>query len=69
MNYDAKHGARLGVLPRHAKGSEIKWFEIEPCFIFHLFNAYEEGDEVVLHGCRFPKYPDFVDFDGPRQGS
>ena len=65
LNYDPKHGARIGVLPRYAHGREVKWFEIETCFIFHIFNAYEDGDEVVLYGCRYPTYPEFVDFDGP----
>lgn len=68
LNYEPKHGARIGVLPRHASGNEIKWFEIETCFVFHIFNAYEEGDEVVLHGCRFPKYPELVGFDSPIKG-
>lgn len=65
LNYDAQYGTRIGVLPRHAAGKHIKWFEIETCFIFHLFNAYEEGDEVLLYGCRYAKYPKFVEFGGP----
>lgn len=61
--FEPKHGARIGVLPRHGKGEEIKWFDVKTCFVFHLFNAYEEGDEVVLHACRMEKYPDWVSFD------
>jgi carotenoid cleavage dioxygenase len=67
LNYEPKHGARIGVLPRYAKGEEIKWFEIETCFIFHIFNAYEDGDDILLYGCRYGKYPEIVDFDGPVQ--
>lgn len=65
VSYDPQHGARIGVLPRHASGNEIKWFQIETCFIFHIFNAYEEGDEIVLYGCRYPKYPKLVEFGSP----
>jgi carotenoid cleavage dioxygenase len=65
LNYDPRHGARLGALPRHADGKQIKWFEIEPCFIFHIFNAYEKEDEVLLYGCRYPRYPKFVEFGSP----
>jgi carotenoid cleavage dioxygenase len=45
--------ARFGVLPRYGKGSEIRWFATEPCFLYHVVNAWEEGDEVVMTGCRF----------------
>ena len=40
-------GARIGVMPRDAS-TEPRWFEIEPCYVFHTVNAYDEGDTVVL---------------------
>jgi carotenoid cleavage dioxygenase len=46
---------RFGVLPRRGHGSEIKWFETTPSFMYHTINAWEEGedgDEVVLVGCK-----------------
>ena len=45
-------GARLGVMPRNGSNSDIKWIEINPCFVFHPMNAYEEGDSIILHVCR-----------------
>ena len=46
-------GARLGVMPRYGDASEVEWFEIPPCFVFHTFNAYENATgQVVLEGCR-----------------
>jgi carotenoid cleavage dioxygenase len=45
--------ARFGVLPREGTARDIRWFEIEPCFIFHTFNAYEEGDAIVLDAVRY----------------
>ncbi|MDZ4731620.1 MAG: carotenoid oxygenase family protein [Xanthomonadales bacterium] len=44
--------SRFGVLGRHAEGASIRWFEAEPCYIYHVINAWEEGDEVILDGCR-----------------
>lgn len=44
--------SRFGVLPRHGDPSEIRWFEGPSCYIWHTMNAYEEGDEIVLLGCR-----------------
>ncbi|WP_444928434.1 carotenoid oxygenase family protein [Microbulbifer sp. SSSA002] len=43
---------RFGVQPRYGKGSEVKWFECEPCYILHVVNCWEEGDWVVQVGCR-----------------
>ena len=47
-------GARIGVIPRHGNNADVKWFAIEPCFVFHFLNAWEQGDEVVAYGCRMP---------------
>jgi carotenoid cleavage dioxygenase-like enzyme len=44
---------RFGVLPRHGAGTSIRWFEFAPCFVYHTVNAWEDGDEVVLVGCRY----------------
>jgi carotenoid cleavage dioxygenase-like enzyme len=64
MKWQPENGTRIGVLPRYAAGDTIQWFEIDTCFVFHVFNAYEQGDEVVLHACRYPKFPTIVDFSG-----
>jgi carotenoid cleavage dioxygenase-like enzyme len=42
-----EYGARVGVMPRDASAAP-QWFEVEPCYVFHTFNAYDEGDSVVL---------------------
>jgi carotenoid cleavage dioxygenase-like enzyme len=44
--------ARFGILPRKGDGSETKWFECEPCFVLHISNCWEEGDWVIMDGCR-----------------
>ncbi len=43
---------RFGVLPRRGAGGDIRWFECEPCYILHVSNCWEEGDWVVMDGCR-----------------
>jgi carotenoid cleavage dioxygenase-like enzyme len=50
--WEPERGARFGVLPRHADGSQIKWFSGPACYVFHTVNAFEDGDEVVLDACR-----------------
>jgi carotenoid cleavage dioxygenase len=47
-------GARLGVMERSGDGGDLRWFEIEPCWVYHPLNAYEEGDTVVIDFARFP---------------
>jgi len=44
--------SRFGVIPRHGNGTQIRWFEAEPTYIYHIINAWEDGDEIVLDGCR-----------------
>lgn len=49
------HQARLGIVPRH--GGELRWFEIAPCFIQHVVNAYDADEAtVVLDVVRYPRY-------------
>lgn len=44
--------SRFGVIPRYGAPDEIRWFEADPCYVYHSVNAWEEGDEVVMLGCR-----------------
>lgn len=53
--FDPSLPARYGVLPRRGDGADIKWFEAEPCYVYHTVNAWEEGDEIVLDLCRVTK--------------
>jgi carotenoid cleavage dioxygenase-like enzyme len=49
------HRARLGVISRH--GGEMRWFEVAPCFIQHVVNAYDADEStVVLDAVRYPRY-------------
>ncbi len=34
---------RVGLLPRDGGPASIRWFEIEPCWVFHTLNAYDDG--------------------------
>ncbi|KAL5074128.1 hypothetical protein RYX36_013112 [Vicia faba] len=52
MRYDKKEYARIGVMPRYGNAESIKWFEVEPNCTFHIINSFEDGDEVVVRGCR-----------------
>ena len=53
FNRDA--GARLGVMPRNGTNADVRWFEIEPCYVFHGVNSHESGDTIVMHVSRQPE--------------
>jgi carotenoid cleavage dioxygenase-like enzyme len=46
------YGARVGIMPRTGSNADVVWFEIEPCYIFHCMNAWDEGNSVVFDVCR-----------------
>jgi carotenoid cleavage dioxygenase-like enzyme len=45
-------GAKIGLMKRNEELSDTRWFEIEPSYVFHTFNAYEDGDKIILEACR-----------------
>ncbi len=53
--WDDNYGARFGVLRRDDPFGEIRWFDIDPCYVFHVANAYESGDSIVLQAVRYPE--------------
>jgi len=52
--WQPQHGARIGVIPRHGTADQVRWFDIDPCFVFHFLNAWDDGDTIVAYGCRMP---------------
>ena len=53
--FDRDAGARLGVMPRNGTNADVRWFEIDPCYVFHPVNAHEAGNTIVLHVSRQPE--------------
>lgn len=52
VDYHTDTPARFGIVPRRGAADSIRWFEADPCYIYHAVNAWEDGDEVVLVACR-----------------
>jgi carotenoid cleavage dioxygenase len=52
-SWDDRYGARLGVMALDAPG-KVRWFEIDPCFVFHVGNARTDAaGRIVLDGARY----------------
>ena len=46
--WNPAHRARVGLLPRESAGDEVIWCDVEPCYIFHVANAYDAKDGKVI---------------------
>ncbi len=57
--WDDNYGARLGVMRRDDPFGPVRWFEIDPCYVFHVANAFETttagGTSIVLQAVRYPE--------------
>jgi carotenoid cleavage oxygenase len=38
--------ARIGLVPR--AGGDVQWIDVDPCYVFHPMNAFDDGDDVVI---------------------
>lgn len=48
-----KYGARVGVMRRDDPSADVRWFDVEPCYVFHVMNAYDDGDAIVCDVVRY----------------
>jgi len=73
--WNDKRPARVGVMDRNDDGRHVRWFDVEPCYVYHPFNAYDDvgsGDgganKIVLDVCRHPRMF-ATDRRGPNEGA
>ncbi|MFD8495022.1 carotenoid oxygenase family protein [Amycolatopsis sp. NPDC059657] len=66
-SWNQSYPARIGVMPREGSAADVRWFDVEPCYVFHPMNAYDDGDKIVLDVIRHPKMFD-RDHTGPNEG-
>jgi len=62
--WNPNYPARIGVLPRDGGSGDVRWFDVDPCYVFHPVNAYDEGDGIVVEVPRFDRVFD-RDLHGP----
>ena len=55
FRWNPAHQARLGLLPRHGDPAGVVWCDLEPCFVFHVGNAFDAEDgRVTLDVVAYP---------------
>lgn len=64
--WNPDYGARVGVMPRDGGNADVRWFDVELCYVFHPLNAYDDNSSVVLDVARHPKMFD-TDMYGPSE--
>jgi carotenoid cleavage dioxygenase len=66
-SWDPSYPARVGVLPRDGTTDDVRWFDVEPCYIFHPLNAYETDGTIIADVVRHPKMF-ATELRGPNEG-
>jgi carotenoid cleavage dioxygenase-like enzyme len=46
--WNPAHQARVGLLPRDGTAADVRWLEVDPCWVFHALNAYDDDGRVVV---------------------
>jgi carotenoid cleavage dioxygenase-like enzyme len=62
--WEPDKGAYVGVMKRQGSASDIVWFRAQDCFVFHVMNAWEEGDRIVADVMQCDEAPLFPHPDG-----
>ena len=65
MSWQPDNGTRIGVLPRGGQGSDVRWFDVDNCYVVHFFNAWESGDTIEIRAPRMDDMPGGFQFDNP----
>lgn len=45
--WNTLHTARVGVLPFGGRDEDVVWCDVEPCYVFHTGNAFENADGTI----------------------
>ncbi len=58
--WDAQAGSRIGVLPRQGSAADVRWITMDPSYVFHVLNAFDDpgpdgSDRIVLDVLRYDR--------------
>jgi carotenoid cleavage dioxygenase len=49
--WNPDHPARVGLLPRQGAADDVIWCEVDPCYVFHVANSFEDDAGRVIVDC------------------
>ena len=64
LAWDPARRGFLGVMRRDQGAASLTWTEFEPCFAFHVMNAFDEDGAVVIDVVEYDEAPLFPRADG-----
>ena len=66
FGWDESYGARLGVMRQDDPAGAVTWFDVDPCYVFHVGGAHTDDDgRVVVDGARYAPADVGVMWGGP----
>jgi carotenoid cleavage dioxygenase-like enzyme len=66
--WEPERGAYLGVMRRDASVDTLRWIEVEPSYVFHPMNAWEQGHLLHAEVMEYASAPLFPRADGAKGG-
>jgi carotenoid cleavage dioxygenase len=62
--WEPELGAHIGLVLREQGVASLRWFQTEPCFVFHVLNAWDDGGRIVVDVMQYDEPPLFPHPDG-----
>ncbi len=59
--------SRVGLLPLEGGADDVVWCDVDPCYVFHTLNAFDDDGAVVVDLIRYAKMFD-THLNGPDEG-
>ncbi len=57
-------GGHIGLIRRDRGAASLRWFRAESCFVFHVLNAWDDGDRIIADVMQYDEPPLFPRADG-----
>jgi carotenoid cleavage dioxygenase len=62
--WEPERGGHVGLMRREGGVATLRWFRAESCYVFHVLNAWDEGDRIVADVMQYEAPPFFPAADG-----
>ncbi len=60
IQFNPKQPTKIVLIPRNGT-DEVRFFDTDPCFVFHHANAYEQAGQIVLDSICYDNFPTLDD--------
>lgn len=67
--WEPELGGHIGLIRRSEGVASLRWFRAESCYVFHVLNAWEDGERIVADVMQYDAPPLFPLADGTAPAS